>query len=379
MKIIKIFICICLCFGVCGCTNAVEDSTDIDTFIAEYCNVVEKENAEKVALFYLDEDSIPELLVEKNEEYRLYSFDGVEVKELSMPSDKIKASTYGLRYNFEEINNNTKYWFEYVPYNGRIRVHCSDDEERHDYYLKYCDDTFVLELETRRTDSSWYSYGEEGEIANEEFLSRLSNLGYDKLVSCAYLFDDVVAAYENIGQTSDSQKVLKDFVNGEINALYSAGENSNANADENDMRSYKELYEEITAGEDLWGSLEYIDFDNDGEDELILYGYANACLFFDVCGDTIYTVLHTSGTTDVASVVEMNGKNIVMRADCMYKGRKYYEFMEFDACGCLIDQACLRVTYEGNEYSKKDKFLYRNDEISMDEFEIILNSIRSME
>lgn len=63
----------------------------------------------------------------------------------------------------------------------------------------------------------------------------------------------------------------------------------------------------------------------------------------------------------------------------MYKGRKYYEFMEFDACGCLIDQACLRVTYEGNEYSKKDKFLYRNEEISMDEFEMILNSIRSME
>lgn len=63
---------------------------------------------------------------------------------------------------------------------------------------------------------------------------------------------------------------------------------------------------------------------------LIIHGYAGACLFFDVIGDTVYKVLETGSTTDVASIAEMNGKRVVVRTDLSHAGRKSYRIMEFD-------------------------------------------------
>ena len=120
---------------------------------------------------------------------------------------------------------------------------------------------------------------------------------------------------------------------------------------------------------------EYIDFDNDGEDELIMHGYAGACLFFDVIGDTVYKVLRTGGTADVAYVTVFKEKRVVARTDLTHGGRLSYRIMEFDPCGCLIDWFHLYADFEGARYSEEDKFTYRNHEISMEEFEEIMNSI----
>lgn len=167
-------------------------------------------------------------------------------------------------------------------------------------------------------------------------------MGYDSLVCCAYLYGDVETAYENMGRVSDTRKALEDFVSGKAEAV------------------------------------EYVDFDNDGEDELILHGYAGARFYLDVVGDTVYKVLKTGSTTDVSYPAEMEGKRVVMRTDLTHGGRQYYWGMTYDGCGCLTDWFRLCVSYEGTDYGAEDSFEYRDRVISMEEFETIRNGIHDL-
>lgn len=370
-----VFVCVCFCFGACNSTIPEQESVSQEAiaFLEKYNDFFVAENAQRASLLYLDEDSIPELLLLKDGEYRLYFFDGSEVKAIDMPNAEIIASAYGPQYDFQEQEYETFYWFEYVPYKGLIRVHNGADGERHDYYLKYVNGSFITELGTESSNYTWHTFDAENEIENDGFLIQLSDLGYDQLIPCNYLYDNVAVAYENIGAVSDTKKVLDDFVNGKVDALDYVTEISDIPEDSFVMKSYKDYFDEITAGEDFWGSEEYVDFDNDGEDELIIHGYAGSCLFFDVIGDTVYKVLRTSSTTDVAYVAEFNGKRVVVRTDLTHRGRQSYRIMEFDPCCGLVDWINLYAEYEGSDY-----FEYRNNEITRDEFEDIVNSIQQL-
>ncbi len=407
----KMLLCILLCISLCACQKPVsenesivkengqsvlqkeellkvdENEAEIEPVVNEilekvkvcidkYNDFAMKEKVKRMALIYLDGDNMPELLMLKNGEYRLYSFDGIEVKEISLPNAEIKANAYGLKHDVEESEYQTFYWFEYVPYRGLIRVHGDVVGERHDYYLKYTSGMLVKELEIRSVNYEWYTYDAEKEISNEEFLNQLSNLGYDSLVPCDYLYKDAVSAYENIGRISDTQKLLDDFVNGKIDALYYVKEIADIPADGFVMRSYDEFFEDLTAGDEVWGRQEYIDFDNDGEDELILHGYAGACVFFDVIGDTVYTLLRTGGTADMASIAEIQEKKVIVRTDLLHAGRKDYRIMMYDACCCPVDWFRLYAEYEGTDYTENGMFRYRNREISMAEFEAVLRNIQ---
>jgi len=409
----KCFLLILLCFGLCACqkpaskdeTNLqeieqIEESSEKPTekpfekpvekssgnkvseagmeFLDQYDALCIKENVKRVTLIYLDEDTTPELLLLKEGEYRLYSFDGFEVKEVTMPDAEIKANAYGPKHAFEDLAGQTFYWFEYVPYQGLIRVHGGDDEEKHDYYLRYTDGLFEMELEARSMDQAWHTYDEEKEIENEDFLSRLTDLGYDRLIPCGYLYEDVAAAYENIDAKPNTRKVLEDFVSGTTDALDHVEKVGDVPEDGFVMRSYEEYYDYLNAGgegDDL-GNIEYLDFDNDGEDELVVRGYTGECFFFDVIGDTVYKVLETSGTADVAYVVKIKEERFIARTDLTHTGRKVYRILKYDTCCCLVDQYRLFTEYEGSTYSEDDRFEYRDKEISMKEFEEIVNSIQ---
>lgn len=411
-------LCVCICLGLCGCQKTVprdkyffketertvsqedkvkESDTNGDAagpsdnnlseeeraFLDKYSDLFVRENAKRAALIYLDGDSIPELLILKDGEYRLYSFDGSDIKAAAMPDTEIKANAYGPRHDFEDSEKQTFYWFEYVPYKGLIRVHGGDDRERHDYYLKYTDGLFGVELEAKSADYMWHTYDAEKEIANEEFLGQLADRGYDGLIPCGCLYENVETAYENIGAASDIKKVLEDFVSGRIDALDYVEEISDIPEESFVMRSYNDFYYDINdiaaAGGD-YGRLEYIDFDNDGEEELIICSYTGMRQYFDVIGDTVYQVLITgSCTTDSGHVAEREGKSIIERTDLGHVGRKKYNIMTYDPCCCLIDWFCLYTEYEGSGYSAGDKFEYRNNAITLEEFEEIVNSIHQFE
>lgn len=344
-------------------------------FLDKYNDLFVAENAKRVALIYLDEDYIPELLILKDGEYRVYSFDGYEVKQAVMPNPAIRANSHGPVHNFEESGRQTFFWFEYVPYGGLIRVHGGDAKERHDYYLKYVNGLFELELEAKSTDYTWHTYDAEKEIENDVFSGRLSDLGYDELIPCSYLYEDVEAAYENIDAASDVETVLSDFASGRVDALDCIEERGKLSEDSFVMRSFDDYYDDITEGEEVWGSVEYVDFDNDGDEELIMRGYAGACLFFDVIGDTVYKVLETGSATDAAHIAVIEGKRVVVRTDLTYVGRQHYRIMEFDSCCCLTDWCHLYTEYDGTEYTDEDVFMYRNNKVSMEEFETVLKNI----
>ncbi|MCH5344301.1 MAG: hypothetical protein J1E64_09690 [Acetatifactor sp.] len=345
-------------------------------FIEKYDECFAVEGAKRAALIYLDEDSIPELLILKDGEYRLYSFDGSEIKPIVMPDAGIHANAYGASHNFSLWEYQTFYWFEYVPYGGLARVHCGTDEERDDHYLRYTDGSFVTELEVKSDGFNvWDTYDADVQITNEEFLSRLSALGYDKLIPCGYLYEDVTTAYVNINAVLDNRKVLEAFVNGEIDALDYVEGMSDIPEESFVTRSYEEFFDDITTGEELWGRVVYTDFDNDGEEELVIRGFVGASLFFDVIGDTVYKVLETGTTTDVAYVAEFMGKTVIARTDTTHVGREVYDIMEFDSCCCLIDRFVLSTFYEGDTYTEDDEFSYRGQDITMEEFEKIRDNI----
>lgn len=366
----------CILYMLCMLAAAMLCACQRTTFLDEYKQVFAGMQGGKAALVYLDDDSVPELLILKNGEYQMYFFDGSEAKRI-LPPNEIKVNAYGTRYAVEgtEGSELTFYWFEYVPRKGLVRIHDGEGENRRDYYLSYEDGMLNVELEADDEGYTWNTYDAEGEITNEEFSNRLVKLGYDSLICCAYLYEDVKAAYENRGRTADTRKALEDFVSGKADAVEFVESICEAPKQGFAGKSYEEINEEVTAGEPWWEGMEYADFDNDGEDELIIHGYAGARLYFDVVGDTVYKVLETGSAANVSYVAEMDGKRVVVRTDLTHGGRKCYWVMTYDGCGCLTDWFELSVRYEGEDYGAEDRYEYRDRTISMEEFEAIRDSI----
>ncbi len=381
-------LCICFCVLLCSCQkNVLENESKEDTaFLEQYNKIFVRENAKRAALIYLDEDAIPELLLIKNGAYQLYSFDGSEVKNINPSDPEIKMKVYGPGHEVEERTENQKfYWFEYVPYKGLIRVHDGTirkmegvrrhEQERHDYYLKYTDGFLTKELEVKTIGEKWCTYDTEQEIENEEFLSQISELGYDQLIPCGFLYETIEDAYKNIGASTDTKKVLEDFVSGKTNAVNYVEEIRDIPEDGFIMRSFEDFYNDMISGEEYWGRIEYADFDNDREEELIIRGYCNTRLFFDVIGDTVYRLFETTATTDVGNVCEIEGKKVIERTDILHVGRQIYRITQYDSCCCIIDWFELATGFEGDRYSAEDEFYYRGRKISMEEFEAVRDSI----
>lgn len=347
-----------------------------EAFLDEYNQIFVGMQGGRTALVYLDDDSVPELLILKDGEYQMYFFDGSKAKRISLPNE-IRANAYGTRYAVESTEKCelTFFWFEYVPRKGLVRIHSGEAEKRRDYYLTYKEGVLNIELETDDEGYIWNTYDAEGKITNEEFSDRLAKLGYDSLICCAYLYGDVKTAYENQGRMADACRALEDFVSGKADAVEFV-ENICGTPEQGFAgRNYAEISEELTAGEPWWEGVEYVDFDNDGEDELIIHGYAGARLYFDAVGDTVYKVLKTESATDVSYVAERNGKRVVVRTDLTHGGRQYYCVMTYDGCGCLTDWFELSAEFDGADYGAEDRFEYRERAISMEEFDAIKDSI----
>lgn len=344
----KIFLlCICLLsIGLCACQRDISEKSSEtaeqgDSWKAAYQKLI------------LDEDTMPELLVLQSGEYRLYMFDDSQIAEIDMPDAEIRAKAYAPKHVLEDFSGDLAfYWFEYVPYQGLIRVHGSENGERCDHYLSYENGSLTLELEAKFTDYIWHTYSTQEEIANEEFLSRLSDRGYDQLIPCGFLYDNIEDACENIGRVSDSREVLDDFINGKIDALYQVQKARDIPEEGFAMRSYIDLYMDFTMGNSI---------------------------FLDVIGNTVYNVMEAYGTANQSYTAEMDGKRVVVSADVSHVGRKYYFIKQYDACGCLVDFYRLSASYDGkSHYSAEDEFKYREQPVTMEEFEEIRDRIQDI-
>lgn len=363
-----------------------------------YQNLLLEEDVKRMALLYLDEDNIPELLTLQDGEYHLYAFDGSQVTAIAMPDAGIRASAYVHRHEVEDYSNGfflSFVWFEYAPRRGLIRVHDSEGfdgsrqggvRERCDYYLKYENGSLTLELETKFVDHTWQTCDAGQEIANEEFLRRFSDLGYDRLTPCGYLYENVEEAYKNRDRVSDSKKALDDFAAGRTKALYHVWKGTDIPEKGFLMKSFANAYIDFMSvnGDGHW---QYVDFDNDGEEELVLRSDEGAYLFFDVIGGTVYRVMGISGyTAGVTYVAELEGNRVIANLDQStdrprergVEGYKHYTVSRYDSCGCLVDYFQSAVSYAGVDYAAKDEFTYRNQPVTLEKFEEIEGGMRQI-
>ena len=377
-------VCLCACQRNIPETKSAPPETEQavdqgDKWKEAYQNLILEKDVKRTALIYLDEDAIPELLLLQNGEYCLYTFDGSQIMAIDIADAGIRAKAYVPKHVLEGSSEDLAfYWFEYVPYQGLVRVHGSEDGERCDYYLSYKNGSLALGYQAKATSAIWHTYDAQQEITNEEFLSKLSDLGYDQLTPCGYLYGNIEDALENIGKTPNSREVLDDFINGKMDALYDVEEVTGIPEEGFVMRSYVDLYMNFIMG-DGKGRMEYVDFDNDGEEELVMRDYMGNSIFLDVIGNTVRNVMEAYGTANQVYVAEMEGKRVVVSADVSHGGRKCYVIRQYDSCGCLVDFFRLLAFYEGEDnYSAEDEFEYREQPITMEEFEEIRDRIRDI-
>ena len=92
----------CIRYMLCMLAGAVLCACRKTTFLDEYNQFFAGIQGERAALVYLDDDSVPELLILKDGEYQVYFFDGFEAKRILLPNE-IKANAYGTRYAVEGI------------------------------------------------------------------------------------------------------------------------------------------------------------------------------------------------------------------------------------------------------------------------------------
>ena len=53
--------------------------------------------------------------------------------------------------------------------------------------------------------------------------------------------------------------------------------------------------------------------------------------------------------------------------------------MQFDSCCCLVDWFGLSAFYEESTYTEEDEFEYRDQEITMEQFEELVDDIKYVE
>ena len=132
-------------------------------------------------------------------------------------------------------------------------------------------------------------------------------------------------------------------------------------------------------GED-WDSYsvgERIDLDNDGENELILDGPYGG-MYLDARAGKVYVLAAGEGTARVLSYTDYDDATWIVHRDTSHMGRQTYWLTKYDGEGRIADEFRLAAEYWDSPESKYDEnsdFTYRDEKISMEEYEALLSEI----
>lgn len=368
-------------------SNSQKDSSEtpvvfsIDNVLDAYQNQVTADNGHNVALIDFDGDETPELVYTANYEYKLYTYKNDAVSEITISPGNTLASLYGNKFyngSIQAASGEYEYFlFEYVPGEKLIRTH-SSNTCKNDYYLTFDENLSPTLYLQSSWSGKWTTYINGSPVENEEFNKQRVDKGFDKLVKCEYYYDDVKTAYKNMDKKPAKSQLFTDFITGNtdaINSIYYVGENTNDYSC--NLVSYED-YLSIIGDSNARVDYQYIDFDNDGIDELLVYGECYSISFFDTFGDNVYLLFSSEGTADMAEVHTNKSGNQIIRCDICHGGRQIFDVSTYDACGCLVDWFELSAEYYGNSndtYDANSSFNYRGRKISMAEYEMIYKSL----
>ena len=171
--------------------------------------------------------------------------------------------------------------------------------------------------------------------------------------------------------SEDPEALFQKFLDGELEA-HSIDYQGNA-------VTYK--YTDLQTDPDEWDSYyydddSYIDVDNDGENELHLYGpYGGKVL--DVRDGEIYDLTEGEGTAGELCFGEYEGLTYICHRDVSHAGRQIHLFDRYEN-GEIVESFELNAEYWENTFDSYDRdsdFTFKGEKITMTEYEALAKEI----
>lgn len=167
---------------------------------------------------------------------------------------------------------------------------------------------------------------------------------------------------------SDCEALFQKFIDDEIEAVY-------VNEDGEEESSF--YYSELPHEEDDWASYSYdddsfVDLDNDGENEFILYGPYGG-IYLDARDGKVYVLSGGEGTAGVIGYAEYEGMTYIYHADTSHAGRQIYLFDRYEE-GVIVESFDLSAEYwdnENDQYDEDSDFTFKGEKITMEEYEAV--------
>lgn len=122
-----------------------------------------------------------------------------------------------------------------------------------------------------------------------------------------------------------------------------------------------------------------IDVDNDGENELLLLGSDYGGMFLDAKDGTVKAFASGNGTAEYLSYGYYDGSWLVCHQDTSHQGSKFYWFDQYSGADTIVQSFELSADYgdgpDANHYNENSAFLFKNQPITMEEYEGLLTEI----
>lgn len=162
---------------------------------------------------------------------------------------------------------------------------------------------------------------------------------------------------ENIGTEMTTEELLNLFINGSISAI-SSGDSAFYITDL-----------DMDSGEwDSYSIGERVDLDNDGENELIIYGPYGG-IYLDARDNKVYEFAVGEGEALVLSYVVYNGSTWIMHSNRMNTGYEAYHMEKFEGADNLVaEMNFYEELVDEDNVEGKEKYTLNGTEISYDEY-----------
>lgn len=167
---------------------------------------------------------------------------------------------------------------------------------------------------------------------------------------------------------SESEELLDEFLAGKIPAVYDGEEESAI------------MFDDLPFDEEDWCSYsvgERVDLDNDGENEQIMKGPYGG-MYLDARNGKVYVLAEGEGTAGVLFYTYYDNAAWIVHSDTTHVGRQVYWLTRFDGDGNVVDEFVLAAAYwdsPDSRYDENSDFTYRDNKISMEEYEALRKEI----
>lgn len=165
---------------------------------------------------------------------------------------------------------------------------------------------------------------------------------------------------------SESEKLLDAFLSGEIPAVH-----------DDAVNVYEWLWNEEV--DSVYSVGERVDLDGDGENEQVINGpYGGR--YLDARNGKVYVLAEGEGTAGVLFYTNYDNAVWIVHSDTTHMGRQMYWLTRYDGDGNIVD--CFQLSAEywdspDSQYDENSDFTYRDEKISMEEYEALRDEILS--